>query len=56
MPRIQVYVPEKLKAAMDVVEKHRPNWSAVAQQAFEAEAARLLKAYGNGRKGKTKVK
>ena len=25
-------------------------------EAFEAEAARLLKAYGNGRKGKTKVK
>ena len=46
MPRIQIYIPDKVKAEMDAVEQHRPNWSEVAQRAFIVEAARLERLYG----------
>ena len=52
MPRIQIYIPVKVKAEMDAVEQHRPNWSEVAQRAFTIEAARLEKLYGRAKKPK----
>ena len=54
MPRIQLYLPPELKAAMDAVAPHRPNWSAVVQVAFAAEAGRLEKRYGSTRRKKPK--
>ena len=52
MPRIQIYIPVKVKAEMDAVEQHRPNWSDVAQRAFIIEAARLERLYGSAKKPK----
>lgn len=41
MPKITIYVPDDLKAAMDAAEAQEPNWSALAQEAFRLECARL---------------
>jgi hypothetical protein len=50
MPKITIYVPDDLKAAMDAVESQQPNWSAFAQEAFRLECRRL--ANRKGSKGK----
>ena len=36
MPKINIYVPDEMKARMDVAEA-TANWSAIAQRAFESE-------------------
>lgn len=41
MPKMTIYVADDLKAAMDKVEDQKPNWSGIAQIAFQAEAERL---------------
>jgi hypothetical protein len=40
MPKINIYVPDEMKARMDEAEKSA-NWSAVAQRAFELELKHL---------------
>lgn len=45
MPRVAIYVSQALKVAMDMAERHRPNWSFVAQKSFEAEIKRLNESY-----------
>ncbi len=41
MPKITIYVPDDLKAKMDAAEKYEPNWSALAQEAFQLECGRI---------------
>jgi hypothetical protein len=41
VPKITIYVPDDLKAAMDRVEALEPNWSGLAQSAFRIEIERL---------------
>jgi hypothetical protein len=41
MAKVTIYVPDELKAAMDKVEVHNPNWSGLAQEAFRRECERL---------------
>lgn len=50
MPKLNVYVPDDLKAEMDAVEGQEPNWSAVAQEAFRLECARLANRKRSGGK------
>ena len=40
MPKLNIYVPDEMKARMDAVEKSA-NWSAVAQRAFDLELKHL---------------
>jgi hypothetical protein len=42
MPKVAIYVSDDLKERMDQVEKHQPNWSALAQQVFRVECERLV--------------
>jgi len=41
MAKLNLYVPDDLKAEMDAVSDLDPNWSAVAQEAFRLECQRL---------------
>lgn len=41
MPKITIYVGDELKAEMDGFEPLNPNWSAIAQEAFNLECQRL---------------
>ena len=40
MPKMNIYVPDEMKARMDAAEK-RANWSAIAQRAFDLELNHL---------------
>lgn len=53
MPKMTIYVPDDLKSRMDAAEAHepKPNWSALAQEAFGLECARA----DNRRKGAGKM-
>ena len=42
MPRIQLYIPDDLKARMDAV-SDQVNWSPIARKAFEDELARIAR-------------
>ena len=42
MPRIQLYIPDDLKARMDTVSE-QVNWSPIARKAFEDELARIAR-------------
>jgi hypothetical protein len=41
MAKMNVYIPDELKAEMDAAGKLAPNWSAVAQEAFRLECQRI---------------
>lgn len=53
MPKMTIYVPDDLKSRMDAAEAQepKPNWSALAQEAFGLECARA----DNRRKGAGKM-
>jgi hypothetical protein len=41
MPRMSIYVPDEMKAAMDLIGEGRVNWSNAAQVAFAREIDRI---------------
>jgi hypothetical protein len=51
MAKITIYVPDDLKAEMDAAEGQQPNWSSVAQEAFQLECRRIA----NRKKGLGKM-
>jgi len=41
MPKMTIYVSDDLKNEMDRAEAQKPNWSAIAQEAFDVECHRI---------------